>query len=264
VSVRAALVAVAVLVAACGDGAEPEARPTTATAPPGAPPLAIAYARDGGRIAPPDHEVLRIDGDRFEMWRSHGSTKVGSFAGPLPAGAGARLASEAAAAAGAGPLTGTPLPDGAVESVTVGGVSATVGEHDRPEGPWGVLVVDLRRLLAELTASPRAALALEVTPPAGSARLVHLGADPLRIDASMLRVRTVLWGPGSEKLGDWTSPPTDSGESSIGPGWTLALPFGHGFSPGAGQVVHTYVTLSAFEGPAPIQVELSDLPPVPP
>jgi hypothetical protein len=224
----------------------------------------INYSRSGGFQPPPDHETLFIDaGGTFSMWRSvsmasNPLSPIGRFAGQLDAQMHARLQAAAAAAAAAGDLRITPVPDAAIETFQVGGVRATMGAHDTPQGPWLDLVKPLRQLLGKLAAFPVAAIALEVSPNGRSARLVHRGAETLRIDLGDLGVRAVLWRDfvpeanwraSGEQIGD-------RGSVRATPGWSLELPFDHGFECAPGDKVVAYVTFAAFEGDAAVLVSL--------
>ncbi|HXT37232.1 MAG TPA: hypothetical protein VN837_16785 [Chloroflexota bacterium] len=222
----------------------------------------ISYQRSGGRRPPRDNESLQITDARFTMWRSVGAatypaTAIGHFAGTLPPDVREALGQEAAGAAGAGNLTLTPKPDGALETITVDSVRASLGANDDPAGPWQPLITHLRQLLGDLTAQPRAAIAAHVEPDGTSARLVHLGTEPLRLDLTSLSVRAVLWQDYTTR-GDWRAPNAGRpGETTAAPGWSLGLPFDHGFTIPEGTGVRVYVTFGAFNDAVlvPVSVE---------
>lgn len=232
--------------------------------------MIVNYGRTGGRRPPPDREGLRIEDDgRFTMWRSI-SPAIGRFAGSLGAGELSKIKNEVQLAAAAGDLTREPARDGSVEGIDVAGARATLGSNDEAEGPWGVLIDHLRKLLDVLIDMPQAAVGLEVEPDGTSARLVHLGDRPLAIDLSNLAVRAVLWGRGYQKLGDWNST-DDYGEGSpAGPAqveaagsWSIPLPFDHGFRLGKNKVLHVYVTFAASENGNRADVTVQHTPPIP-
>jgi hypothetical protein len=224
--------------------------------------MTITYQRSGGRRPPRDNESLRIDDEAgFTMWRSVGAatypaTAIGRFAGTLTSEAREALTQEGAAAVAVGNLSLTPKPDGALETIVVAGVQASLGANDDPTGPWLPLVSRVRQLLGDLTAQPRAAIAVEVGQDGTSAQLVHLGTEPLRLDLSALTVRAVLWQNYATR-GDWRAPnPGLFGELNAEPGWSLNLPFDHGFTVADGASVRAYVTFSAFNGEVSVPVSV--------
>ncbi|MGH2343986.1 MAG: hypothetical protein ACRDG4_02090 [Chloroflexota bacterium] len=224
--------------------------------------MTISYQRSGGRRPPRDNESLRIDDAAgFTMWRSVGAaaypaTAIGHFAGTLAPEVREALTQEGADAVAAGNLSLTPKPDGAVETIVVDAVQASLGANDDPTGPWLPLVSRVRKLLGDLTAQPRAAIAAQIGQDGTSAQLVHLGTEPLRLDLSALTVRAVLWRNYSTH-GDWRAPnPGLPGELTAEPGWSLTLPFDHGFTVPEGASVRVYVTFSAFNGDVSVPVSV--------
>jgi hypothetical protein len=225
--------------------------------------MTISYRRSGGRRPPRDNESLHIDDKAgFTMWRSVGAatypaTPIGRFAGTLDSETTEALAKEGASAVAAGNLSLTPKPDGSLETIAVDSVLASLGANDDPKGPWQPLVSRLRQLLGELTTQPLAAVTVRVEQEGTSAQLVHLGTEPLRLDLSALTVRAVLWQNHSVK-GDWRAPnPGIPGEITAEPGWSLNLPFEHGFDVPEGASVRVYVTFSVLDGnnAVPVSVE---------
>ena len=224
----------------------------------------VLFSRSGGRMPPRDRERLEIFQDgAFKMWRSIGAASqpaspVGLFQGKVPTEQWERIAPLAAAAARAGSLEIVPVPDAAVDSIEIGSVQARLGQHDQPQGAWGQLAAALRDALGTLTSQAQAAISLEVSPDGRRASLRHLGTQPLRLDLSKLQVRAVLW-QGYAKLGDWRPTGTAvelTGRLEAAPGWTLNLPFNHGFDPQPGQAVAAYVVLTLFDGQQPIPTSL--------
>jgi hypothetical protein len=229
------------------------------------------------------------------MWRSANTAVAGRFAGSLDGAELAALVEEARAAAAAGDLEVQVLPDDAIERVEVDGARAEMGGGSRLDGPWAALVAHLHRLLDELTDRPLAALALQLDQGGRRAWLVHRGSEPLRLELSKLSARAVLWGPGWWLLEDWRSggaaPPggtapageaaaagdaAPAGETATaggaaaggaaqgagsaavvaGPGWSLELPFGHGFEPGPDRTIQAFAELVVIERDLPVQVGL--------
>ena len=225
--------------------------------------MKITYLRRGGRVPPADREALTLSGDgAFSLWRSVNTPACGRFAGQLLAGEWVQLRQAAQAAAQAGPLDRELLPDSAVETLQVDEVAARLGQTDQPEGAWGDLVAQCRALLTRLLDAPQAVVALEVAAGAAGARLVQRGGQPLHLDLSRLAVRAILGGGYYEQRGQWhwQAPPGGPRRVAAGPGWSLDLSFAHGFTPRADEVVHTYVTLAAYDQDGLVDVSLVDAP----
>jgi hypothetical protein len=220
----------------------------------------IQYYLHGGRRPPADREILAIGADgAFTMWRSIGANSyppapVGRYAGRLPARRLTALQRAAAAAAATGDLHLTPEPDSSFEDIDVDGVRAKMGSGTVPKGPWGALAGRLRTLLGELTAFPRAVVQVEVASNGRTARLVQHGPEALRLDLSALAVEAVLWRKGNAQA-FWNAPPASLGEVTAGPGWSLDLPFDHGFSVTARAKVVAYVAFTAYDGESAILVK---------
>jgi hypothetical protein len=247
-------------------------------------PLIASLRRLGGRVPPADNEHLDVAPDGgFRMWRSANTAVAGRFAGSLDGAELAALVEEARAAAAAGDLEAQAFPDDAIERVEVGGARAVMGGASRLEGPWAALVAHLHRLLDELTDRPLAALALQLDRGGRRAWLVHRGSQPLRLELSKLSARAVLWGPNWWLLEDWRSgeaalpggaapagsadtvseaAPGGAAEGAgsevvvAGPGWSLELPFGHGFEPGPDRTIQAFAELVVIERDLPVQVGL--------
>jgi hypothetical protein len=226
--------------------------------------MSISYSRTGGFRPPRDREILEIqDTGEFTMWRSIGwatdpPSPIGRFSGEIDEALNARLHEEAAAAAKAGNLQMKLSPDSPVETIQIGEAKATVGANDEAEGPWGDVVRRLRKLLSDLTRHPQAAIALEVSKDGQTARLVHHGKEPLRLDLTAMTVRAVLWEE-YDKPGDWRSPSRHSGDMAnieAGVGWSLDLPFDHGFEVGGKREVVAYVTFTVFDAKRAVPVSL--------
>ncbi len=210
----------------------------------------LTLRREGGS-PPPDHEVLTVHADAsFTLWRTmaHASrppSPVGRFSGRLPARREAQLRAAVDACRRADPVD-QPLPAGAArERVTVGRSTSSWPDDARPPAPFDALVDLTRALLAELTASPEAALALELAD--GSARLRHLGAAPLELDLSTATVRTVERGPDGTATRVWPAPLDGPRSVTAGPGWSYQLPFGHELADGATATAEVQDVL-AFDG----------------
>jgi hypothetical protein len=225
--------------------------------------LTVSIVRSGGRTAPPDRERLEIaDDGTFTMWRSVRSPAVGRFAGRLDGPNAERMRGLAAAAAALDPPAGKQLPGAATETITVDGVSLRTGSSGGPDGPWGDLVGALRALLRELVTQPAAAIALEVANDGSSAKLVHRGEDEIDVDLSALTVRAVVWGPGWEQRGEWSSDEGGPARTTAGPGWSYDLPFGHGLTVNPGDALHAFARFGLFDGDAGVAA-MASLDPAP-
>ena len=223
----------------------------------------IKYTRTSSFQPPHDREILEIaeNGD-FTMWRSIGwatypPTPIGRFGGQLDAGQRRHVQSLATTASARGELSRRITPDSPVETIDAGATTARLGAYDEPDGPWGELIETLRQWLHDLTAAPRAAIAIEVEPDGRSAHLVHQGTESLQVDMSELTVRAVLWGADHAKAGDWHAPAeARSGQGTVeaGSGWSFDLPFSHGFNVEEGQEVVAYVTFGLLDGQTSVLV----------
>ncbi|HEV8681783.1 MAG TPA: hypothetical protein VGS09_03260 [Actinomycetota bacterium] len=224
--------------------------------------MITAYAREGG-MWPPDNESLLIEvGGRFSMWRSvTAGVPFGRFEGRLARAEAEQISREAEAAAGVGGLEHPPEEDAAVETIEVMGTRATMGHDDQPDGPWGKLVEHLRRLLDQLTDQPRAAVGVEIFEGGRAARLVHLGEESLRVDFTEIAARARLLEEGV--IDEWRASPevlaevSSRGEFDVGRGWTLDLPFEHGFELKEGRRIRARVELRAYEGDVPVVVSVT-------
>ncbi len=218
----------------------------------------IALLRTGGMRMPQFREVLEISEDgAFEMWRSVSMASalpspIGRFAGHVPDKQHKALAAAAKRAAAGGSLTSVISPDSPVDRIQVDGVTATLGIHDSGEGSWSDIAKPLRALLKDLTESPDAAIALEVD---GGAKLVHRGTKPLELDLSKLTIKAVQWRGGSTEA-QWAGRVTDRGVESASLGWSLELPFDHGFAIRDGDRITATVTFSARDKDRLVPVSL--------
>lgn len=220
--------------------------------------MIVRFQRVGGRVPPPDRESLQVDDDgSFVLWRSTYSPVVGRFAGRLASAEITRLREEAEQAEAAGPQEMLPPPDGAVETFAVGEASATLGQHQRPDGAWAVLVDDVRRIVRDKIDEPAAAIGLEHDGP--EARLVHRGIETVDVDLGNAVIRVVQWDRNNEKIGDWSSRATGA-RASAGPGWSFALPFDHGLAERADAKLHVYVGFILYDGKVPVDVQIVDAP----
>jgi hypothetical protein len=240
-----ALVVLAAAVPGCGGESEGTRTTSTSTSTSSAQAVSlpeIVYIRAGGRTPPADRERLDVVKDgTFTLQRAVRSSAVGRFAGALTAEEAASLGAAARAAAAAGALTATRVPDAAGETVMVDGIGASLG-GGTPAGPWGPLVERLR----VLTGVP-----LEVAPGATKASLVRVGRGPLGVDLTDLRVTVVAFAGDGSQAGRWESPPSAAdGVETTEPGWTKPLPFDHGLVLAPGQSLQVSARFALTDDPA--------------
>jgi len=218
----------------------------------------IRFSRAGGMRLPQFHEVLEIDkAGTYRMWRSVSKASalpapIGRFAGRVAEAQLDALGEAAARAAGVGSGAWLVRPDSPVDTIDVDGAEATLGIHDEGDGAWETLVGLVRPLLKELTASPEAAIALDVD---GGATLVHLGTQPLPVDLSTVELRAVHWRD-DEALAEWSATISEPDEVAARPGWRLALPFQHGFDLEADDRLTVGVTFAVHDGDRLVPVGL--------
>jgi len=203
-----------------------------------------------------EHLEVRGNG-QFRLWRSVATASdppapVGRFAGSLPPGEIEALNEAGRRAAGEGPRTWLISPDSPVDWLAVDDATAVLGIHDAGDGAWAALADLMRPLLADLTRSPVAAIALELD---GGARLAHRGTESIEIDLSDLVVRAVHWRDGQSEA-RWTAPRGAEGVVGAGPGWSLAVPLEHGFDLEAGDRVTVSATFAARDGDEMVPVGL--------
>lgn len=177
---------------------------------------------DGSQSPAVAESVEVADDGAISGWRSVSDAGVGWFAGQLPA---AELA-EIRALVGAVPTDrprAVPRP-GAGEQVlelSATGPVAIAGLADGP-GDWPSLATASRRLLDRLTDFPRAVVDISHPLPK-VARLVHRGADPVRVDLGAVEVSASAWRGDYEPAGDWSGVVAGPAEVEAGPGWTYDL-----------------------------------------
>jgi hypothetical protein len=219
----------------------------------------VRYQRRGGR-PPADDEALEIAPDgAFTARRTVGGGRVGRFAGRLDAAVVDKL-SAAVDAVGAGDdLTIATPADGATEVVEAAGRTGQFGSNEKPPVPWKALVDRLRTLLdGEVLEHPVAAL--EVVATTRTARLGHIGTEPLDVDVASVAVRAVRLDEGGAVLGRWNGslgPVADEDTKAAagaaqrvtaGPGWEQELPFRHGLELAPGDVIQVWVHLRVGDG----------------
>jgi hypothetical protein len=202
---------------------------------------------------PPERELLTIeDGGAYALWRSIGPV-VGRFGGRVPELEALRRLVEATSNVAA-PDRSEFTPDASVEELEVGDVTATVEADDRPEGPWGELFAACRRLLAELTDQPIAAVAATIESH-DRLRLDHRGTEALPLELEFARAELRLWSEGQlaatavvEGLGP--------GRVEAGPGWSLTVE-APGIEADAAGILTAAVSLVADDGGVYVPLEVA-------
>jgi hypothetical protein len=203
-------------------------------------------------------EVLEIaDDGSFSLWRSVSTaasppSPIGSFAGQMTEEQWSELDAAGQKAVAEGSRTWVALPDSPIDRLQVGAAEATLGMREPAEGAWATLAALLRPLLADLTSSPRAAIALEVD---DGARLVHRGHEELKVDLSDLALEAVQWR-GDDAEARWAAQPPSEGKEVLGPGWTKELPLDHGFELQDGDRLSVAVTFRVRSGKRWVPVSL--------
>jgi hypothetical protein len=196
------------------------------------------YRRAGGQ-PPSDAELLDLDGAEFTLVRTIGGPRVGCFAGRVLGDVVATVDRLAAAVAAQGDLATVPPRDAALETLELGGVRLRGGHHQRPDGAWAEAIALARRLVDELTDSPVAALGLDVVDDGATARVRHLGDEPVVVDLAGATARADHTAGDGRLLGSWQGDvhPLAVNPVETGPGWALDVGLVHGFTLAPGDVL---------------------------
>jgi hypothetical protein len=226
------------------------------------------YSRTGGRGLPPEAESLAVaDDGSLDIRRTSGTPAVGRFGGRLSGEEAAALLRLAAAAEAAGSVDAAMLPDSSLVTIGVGGATARFGDGAPPAGPWAALTDALVALLDGRLGEPVAAVELVLGDGGTSARLEHRGSEPVAIDLSALEVRAVLWKGYYELVAEWVSAsaPGADARTTAAPGWSVDVPFEHGFELGPARTLHASASFGlATDGGEAEPVLASVAPAIPP
>lgn len=168
---------------------------------------------------------VQIDDDSTAVgWQTDGD-RVGRFRRALtPTERRAlRRALDAARDARSAPPAAAPRRPGATtERVIADGVDLTAGAEVPPAA--ADLVDRLRELQGRLSGSPVAAVALEVTGPPWTARLRHVGDEPVAVRMASLTLTVAVFGPDGALIDTVDRAVDGSGVGDrVGTGWTLSL-----------------------------------------
>ena len=177
----------------------------------------VEFSRLSDRY-PPARELVTVEEDgSFRGWRSVAPV-VGRFGGVVDDPAGFRLVAQRAAEAEP-PDRGDFPSDATVETFRVGSRTLRLGEHDRPDGPWGELAARVRSLVDAMVDRPVAALGISLPAPS-RVRLEHRGSDTLGLELgnAAVMVKRMRGGVPSREYG-YAELGGDAQE--IGPGWSL-------------------------------------------
>ncbi|GAA0558542.1 hypothetical protein GCM10010172_46960 [Paractinoplanes ferrugineus] len=236
-----------------------------------------------GRQTPAVAESVELSADgTLTGWRSVSPAGVGWFTGKLPAPELTALQALIEAVTPTSPPHPVPRPGAAEEvlelpatgPVSIAGLTPASAPAPTPAsapadadsldggvdgaGAWARLAEASRQLIERLTDFPRAAVAVDVASPT-TARLVHRGTDPLRLDLGTVAVRVTAWRGYYEPAGDWTGPVTGPAEVEAGPGWTYDLPIERAPDD---TTVHLAVNFAVLSGSTkvPVQARFTPVP----
>jgi hypothetical protein len=213
--------------------------------------LLLRYRRLGGS-PPPSAELLDVARDgAFDLWRTRAesfptTTPIGRFRGTVDPDLLNHVLG-LAGAAGAPPSVG-PAPAGSpIDRVELPGVGEVESDgYAALPQPWADLRQQAQELAVDLTAQPAGSVGLEVTP--SSARLVHLGDEPLTLDLSGAQVRVLVWSADGGIGPQWSWREGSLPDTlELAGGATFDLPFDHPLDPSAGRLV-AYVDLRLLDG----------------
>jgi hypothetical protein len=230
--------------------------------------MIATYSRTGGMGVPPEAESIAIGDDgAIDLRRTSGTPAVGRFGGRLSADEVARLRSLAEAAAVTGSVNVTTIPDASLVVVSAGEATARYGDGAPPPGPWAELGNELADLLDRRLDDPVAAIELVIVEDERTARLEHRGSEAVAVDLSGLAVRAVLWQGYYELAAEWTSSlaPGADARTTAEQGWSVDVPFEHGFELGPGRTLHASAMFGlGVDGGPVVPVLASVAPAIPP
>ena len=104
------------------------------------------------------------------------------------------------------------------------------------------------------------AAAIELLADSRTARLVHVGSEPLEVDIGSLAVRVTRMSDEGGVLGRWNGRPAgslvDNGERLVptprwvtaGPGWSAPIPFDHPLELAPGDMLQVWVDVPIRDG----------------
>lgn len=229
--------------------------------------MIASLSRTGGRGQPPESEFLEIGDDgSLSIRRSTGTPRVGQFGGSLEAAELERIGELARAAGEAGSIDSIQPPDASQVTIQAGDATARFGDGSPPDGPWSALAEALASIIDSRLDSPIGAIELVVSEGGRAARLEHRGSEMVEVDLSELTVRAVLWRGYYELAGEWQTDAgqRDDGRIRAGLGWSVDLPFDHGFDLGEGRTLHASATFALVEGDRTLPVLAGVSPPIKP
>ncbi len=186
--------------------------------------MIVRLTRTSGGTAPQFSGVEIDDGFAAQAWQTSGH-RVGRFARPLSSTERTALRRALTAAASAPPAPPPALRPGAVtEQITADGLDLLLDAHRPPSGGACDLVELLRTLHQDLADSPVAAVELEVTAPPLTARLRHVGTQPLAVRLGSLTLQATVFDEDSGIVDSVSRRiPAPEPDGSVAPGWSLPL-----------------------------------------
>lgn len=227
--------------------------------------MILRYVVNDGSQTPAVAESVEVaDNGTITGWRSVSGTGVGWFAGELPAEEVQAIRALVDAVADASVPTIPPsAPGSATETLELEstGPIATAGLLDGP-GPWPSVASAARRLLERLTDYPRSAVTVVLVEPL-TARLVHLGREPLHLDLSTTQVRATVWRGYYELADDWSGIVTGPEEVEAALGWTLDVKLDFEAEAGSDVTIHIYVDFAIISGHTRVPVRATFIPAIP-
>ena len=219
----------------------------------------LHFERQGGAPPEDDEELTVLDDGSFSARRTIGGRMIGTFAGQLESTAQLDLKRALAAAAKADDLTLETPRHGATEVLEAGGRTLRIGSNEMPRAPWRALVERVRAMLTDEVVDAPAA-AIELLADSRTARLVHVGSEPLEVDIGSLAVRVTRMSDEGGVLGRWNGRPAgslvDNGERLVptprwvtaGPGWSAPIPFDHPLELAPGDMLQVWVDVPIRDG----------------
>lgn len=190
----------------------------------------IEYQRSGGR-APANDERLVIEGDgRFVLRRTVGSSRVGSFAGELPAAKLKTLKKQVAEASGEVPEKTTGLGPRVLERVTTEETAVSFALEQKLPPKLRALARSLRGLCDSLVEHPVSAVELRLSDDASMVTLSAAGAKTVPANFSDASLSYSLFGEQEEFLTSGAAQLPDELRATdrVEPGWSVEVPIPSG------------------------------------
>jgi hypothetical protein len=247
----APFVALVLVVGGCSgarDSPSADEDPGGSGSPGGPVDVLVSYSRSGGP-SPGEAEQLTIatTGD-YELRRTVGGTRVGSFAGTLDPADLATLRRMVDAVEGSVGSSAAVAPESVTERVTAGDRTAEVSDPAGVPAPWQDLLERLRSDVDTLVTSPVGGLELVVQASPPRASVGHIGTVPVELVGGSLAADVTVVDAAGLARDTWTTT-VALDESDVPPGWTRDLGLeAAGFELAAGEGLDVTVELG-LRGP---------------